>query len=209
MSKGSSFERGFCTDLSRWWSGGKDDSLFWRTATSGARATVREKRGKATRGHCGDVCATDPEGEPLTRLITIELKRGKHRRSKSTEANVHDLLDRGPAQKAPTVYEEFFLQAVEAAERAGTPYWMLIHRRDQKRAAVFVPLALLTWFFDHSPEPHLPRFFPEVRIRCHCRGVGKLSIVGTTLESFFQVIRPEWVRAAARAEGVTHGRQDP
>jgi hypothetical protein len=73
-AKGSSFEREICKKLSLWVSEGRRDDLFWRSAMSGGRATVRSKVGKATINQLGDITAIDPLGFPLTDKFVIECK---------------------------------------------------------------------------------------------------------------------------------------
>jgi len=41
MAKGGEFERDISRFLSRWWTYGERDDVFWRTSASGARATTR------------------------------------------------------------------------------------------------------------------------------------------------------------------------
>jgi hypothetical protein len=77
-SKGSTFERKICRRLSLWISKGKDEDVFWRSSTSGARATINRKRGKMLPRQAGDICSVSPEGHVLTDVWFIELK---HHRS--------------------------------------------------------------------------------------------------------------------------------
>jgi len=42
-NKGSSFERKICKELSLWWSGGKSDSIFYRTGGSGGTGDARRR----------------------------------------------------------------------------------------------------------------------------------------------------------------------
>jgi hypothetical protein len=72
-SKGSSFERKLCTILSKWVSEGKDDDLFWRSAISGGRATVAQRKGRNIKA-AGDICAVSPKGHELTDQYFIECK---------------------------------------------------------------------------------------------------------------------------------------
>ena len=131
MAKGSSYERDVCKQLSLWFSCGTRDDLFWRSSNSGGRATMRAKRGKRTMQGHGDIAATDPMGAPLLELLTIELKRGYSSHSFA------DLLDTLPHRK-PRLVAQFIAQAMRSAHEAGTPGWMLVHRRDQKAAMAFV-----------------------------------------------------------------------
>ena len=71
--KGSTFERQVCRDLSRWITYGQHDDLFWRSAMSGGRATVRRAKGAAIR-QSGDITAVAPEGHVFTAHWFIECK---------------------------------------------------------------------------------------------------------------------------------------
>ena len=72
--KGSAFERLICTKLSLWVSGNKRDDLFWRSAMSGGRATVKFKKGQDNKSQHGDVSAIASEGEKLLEKVTVECK---------------------------------------------------------------------------------------------------------------------------------------
>jgi hypothetical protein len=152
--KGSAFEREFCKELSLWWSENKRDDLFWRTAGSGARATRRIRQSKVgTFGQYGDVQATDPAGQPLLDLFTIELKKGYNTLS------VQDLLDRTIKQRQSTTYsmEKMIKQAMESALSAGTPAWMLVWKRDRREAVLLFPkIRLLSdlWSLLRRPTVH-------------------------------------------------------
>lgn len=136
--KGSPFERDVCRALSLWWSGGRDDFIFWRSNSSGAHATQRAKKQLDTFGHSGDICAVNPAGQPLIDLIAFECKRGYN------TATLADLLDKDPkpdkAGKAPKpqTYEEWFAKAQKSCENAGSFAWALIHKRDGKRLPVIL-----------------------------------------------------------------------
>lgn len=132
--KGSSFERDMCRTLSLWWSKGKRDDIFWRSSNSGGRATVRSRAGRGTFGQYGDVQATDPIGQPLLDLCTIELKRGYNR------VSVADALDAPP--RAANQWMDWVYQAKEEASNAGVRNWMLITRRDRRDEIVFIPTEL-------------------------------------------------------------------
>ncbi len=138
MAKGSSFEREICRKLTAWWTGDATrDVIFWRTSQSGGRATTRRKVGKeTTQAHCGDITAVEPEGKPLTDLITWELKCGY------TRATLHDLIDK-PKKGALQEWEKWVRQAKAAAKNAGTPYWAIVHRRDRREPLICVPTGLV------------------------------------------------------------------
>ncbi len=137
-SKGGGFEREFCRTLTVWWTGDPErDVIFWRTSQSGGRATTRRKAGKrTTQAHCGDITAVEPEGKPLTDLITWELKRGYNK------AALHDVVDK-PKKDVLQEWEKWVRQAKAAAANAGSPYWAIVHRRDHRKPLVCVPVRLM------------------------------------------------------------------
>ena len=131
--KGSAFERDICKKLSLWWSEGQNEDIFWRTAGSGARAKVRGK--KRTFGQYGDVQATDPIGQPLIDLCTIELKRGYN------SSTLSDFLDRVSKKKdSKPQLQEFIEQAIRDCRlRDDESEWMLMVKRDYKEVVLFTP----------------------------------------------------------------------
>lgn len=68
--KGGAFEREISKVLSWWLTKGERDDVFWRSAGSGAKATVT---GKVTQA--GDLCAVDSLGEPFLSMFIVECKR--------------------------------------------------------------------------------------------------------------------------------------
>jgi hypothetical protein len=73
--KGSRFERQTCEKLSLWLSVGKDTDLFWRSTSSGARAT---RRGDTSLIHAaGDISAVKRDGELFLRHFFVECKHYK------------------------------------------------------------------------------------------------------------------------------------
>jgi hypothetical protein len=75
-SKGSSFERLVCKKLTKWVTGKEDPLIFWRSASSGAHATQKNKAGKESKMY-GDIMSIDPAGEFLTNKFVIECKSYK------------------------------------------------------------------------------------------------------------------------------------
>ena len=169
-SKGSTFERKICTLLSEWWSDGARDDIFWRTAGSGARAKVRGRKKKSTAGQHGDICATDPIGQPLIDVFTMELKRGYNRHT------IADLLDK-PIGATKQEYEKWIEQAIESHTQARSFTWMLIVQRDRRDTLVFVPdYALDKLTIGGLYAPQMTIEFNEMRI------------LGTTLTNFLEVL---------------------
>lgn len=75
-AKGAGFERSVCQRLSLWVSGMAREDVFWRSAMSGGRATVRRNlnRGPQHTAHAGDITATHALGHLLLDHFLIECK---------------------------------------------------------------------------------------------------------------------------------------
>lgn len=183
-AKGGSYERQFCKELSLWWTG-TDDDAFWRTAGSGARATMRGKTNRATAGHCGDVGATDERGLPLMKVVSIELKRGRNKYT------VADLLDKKKTA-AIQEWEKWIIQARTSAYQAGAKYWMLIQRRDQRDEIAFFPSELWNDLNDNGVQliRHL-RMFTTI-------GGHYVNIVGTRWSHWKEKVSHKTIRAIAK-----------
>lgn len=74
-AKGAQYEREICKALSLWITHGKREDCFWRSAMSGGRATVGQRRGAVMDAHAGDISATHADGHPLTNHFFVECKR--------------------------------------------------------------------------------------------------------------------------------------
>ena len=176
MAKGGQFERDMAKVISLWFSRGKDDDLLGRSSQSGGRATVRRRKGKGTK-HCGDLAATCTAGEPLTKLLTWELKKGYN------TDTIFNLFDRPKA--CGKTWFKWFDQATEAARNAGTPYWCVIHRRDHR-----------------DPIIALPDGFVEALIGLGCYfpiGMTLGPVIILRLETFFQSVDPQDVNVLLRS----------
>lgn len=193
--KGSSFERGVCVELSKWWSDDKHEDIFWRTSTSGARATTRQKKGQRTSNQHGDVCAIDTDGQPLIDLLTIELKRGYAKNS------IQDLIDRLPTAAAQEI-EVWINKAIISRKASGSRSWIIIMRKDRRKALVLMPSVLFTRLFpngiDHYRHELPTLFFFNTKLRILLEKgkrkvkkkgkVKKLMIYGMTLGNFFSAV---------------------
>jgi hypothetical protein len=139
-NKGSSFERAIAKQLSLWWSKGVNDDIFWRTAGSGGRATVRGRKGQASV-QVGDLCAIDPQGEPFNRQVVIELKRGYGK---------FDLLDLLDSRGKKPKLTQFLEQLEREMDQSGRVCSWLIFQRDFHRPMVIVNHAFLTLYVDRA-----------------------------------------------------------
>ncbi len=136
-NKGSPWEREVADLLSYWWCGDRDRRIFWRTSGSGGMATRRNRAGRKTKIHCGDLCAVDPIGEPFIALFAVECKRGYNKHT------VQDLIDcplptrRGKPAKPE--HEKWLEQALEAQTNSGAWGWLIVCRRDKRLPLVVAP----------------------------------------------------------------------
>lgn len=130
--KGGAFERMICKQLSLWWSGGASDGLFWRTACSGGRATVRTRKGMRTENQYGDITATSMEGAAFTKLVCCELKRGY-------KWNPLELLNNKCRTDHPLIVH--VAQAREQAVNSKSPWWWLVFQQDRHDVMVVLPHA--------------------------------------------------------------------
>lgn len=182
-AKGGQFERAFCKRLSLWWTGQKRDDIFWRTASSGGRATVRIRQSRSTAGGYGDICALHPSGEPLLDVGVFELKRGYNKHS------VHDLLDR-PSTVMPE-WEKFIGQAIESARQAGSFGWFAVTHRIRCEPMIWFPSRLMKVFEAGLGDRWRPT--PFVSFHCLCRYNRReqpVHVCGTRLDEFFATVQP-------------------
>lgn len=191
--KGSVFEREICKALGRWWTDGERDDIFWRTAGSGARATCRFRKGQSTAGQYGDVSAIDSIGEPLLQVFSIELKRGYSANS------FGDMFD-FPAKAKKQKWEVFYSQAKASAEASGARYWMLIWRRDRRKALVFMPLEVM---MEVVPESFSS--FPNISAAVPLYGDKMVEVSCCAFEDFLKLVKPQhimkiWKESQVRKE---------
>lgn len=182
MGKGANFEREICRTLSLWWTNGSRDDVFWRSAASGARAKIRSYTGKKTFGQYGDIQATDPIGQPLIDLCTIELKRGYK------NCSVADVLDAGESH-AKQKWTEWVEQALTDHQNAGSLFWALITKRDRRETLIFIPKA-----FFRVLVGKLHPALPKVKISCRIKNESTAkTIYGIQLNFFLESITPETI----------------
>lgn len=131
-NKGSNFERKICVALSKWWSDGESDSVFWRSAGSGARATTRHRKGMNTENGEGDVVYSDASGKLFTDAFCIELKCGYG------DWSLTDFLE---TNQKETQFSKFWKQASESANNTLGAKPMLIYKRDRKNVMVVISYA--------------------------------------------------------------------
>lgn len=190
--KGTPFERKMCDVLSEWWCGNTIDRIFWRTAGSGAMATVRRRKGKNTGSHDGDLCAVHPSGKPFTDLLTVEMKKGYSSNS------LHDLLDR-PDTSKQKVIESFFEKARRQQQETKAFGWLVIHMRDSRKPLVYFPHRLMLQLVKVGAFPKAPTPFASIDtvFRTADRKKVRELVCVTTLSKFLQRVTPEHIRTLA------------
>ena len=185
--KGGDFEREVCKLLSKWWTGGKRDDVFWRCSQSGGRATQRAKSGIRTHGSYGDITAVDPIGAPLLQLFTIELKRG------NSHGSPGDLLDfKIDNQRHPWML--CLRQTIRSCVQAGSHGWMMICKRDFRRAVVFIDrdsAVALDKCAGFLGRPTTVRY--DLVCPFASKGKARIRFVGMALESFLSRVSPAQV----------------
>lgn len=180
--KGGAFEREIARELSKWWTHGEREDVFYRSASSGGRATVRTKVGKKSFGQYGDISANDPIGQPLLDLCTIECKTGYPGQS------MLDIVDGKAGRKS--VYGKFVLQSLDECKQANVPYWLLISRRHSKIKMIYMPIALRKELAQKM-HPDIWRRIRTITIKDLPTYREDMRIYGFALSAFFEFITPE------------------
>lgn len=133
--KGGKFERTIARMLSKWWSGGTSDSIFWRSAGSGGMAKVRGRSQKKTYGQHGDITTVHPSGAPLVEMFVIECKNGYNR------FTIQDLIDREHKQlKRAHNYDDWIKSCEESVMFSDAYSYLIIVKRDSRQPLVLFPV---------------------------------------------------------------------
>lgn len=184
--KGSAYEREVCKQLGKWWSGGIRDDIFWRTSGSGARATVRSAKGQKTSGQYGDICAIDESGKDFLKIFAVELKRGY------SQENFLNMLD-APNKAKKQQWEIFYDQAFTAAYDGGARHWMLVWKRDKRKALVFISkLAADELDGSGSGIFDISHLQGKIRLR---NGTHSLSVFCCVFEDFLNSTTPKQIKS--------------
>ena len=149
-------------------------------------AKTRSKKNKSTFGQCGDIQATNPKGQRLIDVCSIELKRGYN---SQTFAHILDKME-GAAEQ---IYESFFRQAQQDAINASAATWIVIAKRDRRKSLIFMPnkfLRALTQVGSGLKSYH-PVFSFSLKNEFdnnHTR------VFGTTLDNFLKYVKPKHIK---------------
>lgn len=186
--KGSQFERAICKELSKWWTGGNRDDVFWRSSQSGGRATVRGRKGQTTAGSYGDIAALDHVGQPLIQCFTIELKRGK------SHGYADELIECSERPKKICKFLETLSQTYEAHVLAKSLSWLLIVKRDHRLPMVYLREAVAARLAPTLLE------VPCSIYRAEFAAPFTVRIVGVPLRRFMREMNPSEIISFVEAQ---------
>lgn len=172
------WERKFAKMISLWWTDGARDDMFWRTQTSGGRATQRAKSNQDTYGQYGDIAAVHPKGQPLLDVICFELKNGY------PKLHMSNILDSPGSNEKQ--FTEWLTKAERDSQRSNSYSWAIVHQRTGRAAVVYFParlwsLLLLQNNVFSSELSLTTEVYPE-RIFC------------VRLEEFLEAVSPRLIR---------------
>lgn len=195
-----------CKKLSLWYSHGKRDDIFWRTAGSGARATVRMKSGKCTNDSAGDMCSLGDEGLKLTSNSIWEFKRGyTSKKNANMSISLIPILDKLAKEKEPLLiqwFKKLFLEMKDHKKSHG----FIIFKRDRKNACI--AFSLETWSYlktRNVKKYYNPPFGPTALILAY-----DVDFVVMLLDDFLFWCEPETIgrRIHRRMKGLPY-EQEP
>ena len=174
-NKGGNWERKCAKEISLWLSNGEDDSWVWRTASSGARATQRNKKGQTTQGASGDLTFTDERAAPFFNMFSVELKSGYN--------NTNPLMEIDSKSKKHD-FRSNLDQCIKDAELSNKEP-LLIFRRDRMEACVCM-LA--------SRYNHMCGYFGNLKVQTKRLTLwdGKDLFIIFKLSDFFDWANPEY-----------------
>lgn len=145
--KGGAAEREVARLLSLWWTDGETDDIFYLTAGSGARQTVRRKQQKETANSAGDLSYLDVSGKLLIDHFLFEIKRGYNK-----ILDIMSIADASTARKADIILH--WLEKAEEERRDNKRSFVaLIIRRDYKEYCITIPVELVTHLSQFAALP--------------------------------------------------------
>jgi hypothetical protein len=169
--KGQNFEIKIAKNLSLWWTNKERDDIFWRSTTSGARATQRAKDGKTTKNSSGDLTLIDPIGQPFLDFFHIEIKRGY-----TKEIDLLDFLDR---TKGKTQLFQWWAKCEKERKREKRKHSLVIFRRNNRETCVMMSNVCFAELCDN-----FKLYWFEWKIPC-------AKLVFLRFDDFFRHICPE------------------
>jgi len=183
--KGNQWERDVSKMLSKWWSNGETEDIFWRAVTSGGWATTRAKKGKTSSNQYGDITAIHPDGQPLMDRCILELKAGYKRWS------LLDIVDRLTG-KGNLPFQEFLLQTMQSVKSAGDAHWpVLITKRDRRKPIITITDDLHSLIAEQHGD--LPKEVPTLMLEAYL-GKDFMSTVTFPFEAFLEWCPPDFFK---------------
>lgn len=168
-NKGSSFERKTSKDLSLWLTkNDTNDDVFYRSQSSGARFTSRQKMNLTTENQHGDICASNDEGIWFTKIFFIECKHYK-------EIDLWSLITKNKSGNVVSWWEKIIKESKSISKIP-----MLIMKQNNKPTLLMTNNDLrhyLTYFnvfykvsvkFDNLPEAYIYIFKDFLSIDPEC-----------------------------------------
>jgi hypothetical protein len=162
--KGAQFERDIAKKLSLWLSDGVRDDLVWRTSASGARHTIRQKKGHATVNQAGDLCAQDPSVHYFFDRVLVECKSGYRStptKKQSQTIMIISMLDAPNAAKTPLLFG-WWQKATKEKIASNKDRVMLIFRRTGKKTCLMIEKE---WLLKLSHNKNGPYPYDSVLIK--------------------------------------------
>jgi hypothetical protein len=185
-SKGGAFERELCRVISLWWTENTRDDIFWRTPGSGAMAKTRSKKSLSTYGAYGDIQATDPSGQPLLQVFTMELKRGY---TAHNFTNMLDKLDKSASQ----MWENFYHQVCTDAMNAKSLSWIIVWRRDRHQTLIYTPMKIIRQIIKSGASQL--KVIPHLRGKVSLKDKTTINVFTCLFDDFFNVVKPNHIRS--------------
>ena len=180
-NKGSAFERAIAKQLSLWWTHGERSDIFYRSASSGARATNAHRNGGAIANAEGDIVYSDAIGKPFTDFFCIELKTGYG------DWSVMDLLE---SNQKVTQFEKFWEQVSESALHCKA-FPLLIYRKDRKNIIVGFDFEAWRQIYNHKEASQALVDAPHIDLNIPYR-LGRVYLY--KLEDFLEAMKPEYIK---------------
>ena len=167
--KGGEFERKICKLLSLWYTENERDDVFFRSASSGAMATQRFKKGKKTSGQQGDTTSTDLEGIKFINKFSIELKSYK-------DFSLDFLV-----YKNKSLIHDWWEQCVGDAERDDKTPLLIIKKNNKKEIIIFEDNLYNTF----------QSYFGSIGNKRYTSGyINETEVVIMLLTDFFDYVNP-------------------
>ena len=153
-NKGSQWEREISKTLSLWISYDTNPHIFWRSASSGAKATINSKnKGKKDSMQCGDLAAVDPCGADFISKFYVELKFYKN-------LHMESLIYGTPAKNSIL---EFWTKAQEQAQEYNK-IPLLIAKQNQHEIIVITNSVGRDLFWDWWGSPETYTLIPHLNL---------------------------------------------